>query len=228
MPNFRIRARGDKSAEILFYDAIGEYWDRGISAKRFAEQLNALGDVQRINVRMNSPGGDVFDAVAIYNTLYRHRARVVVDIDGMALSAATIVAMAADELRMAENASFMIHNPWSMAMGDAAELRRSAALLDDIKDTIIATYQRRATLSPAQLSTMMDEETWMKADAAKEYGFIDEVSETLAVAAHFDLSRFKNVPHELARRMRASPATPRLDMARMRIREQAKRAAAFT
>lgn len=189
-------AKANKKAEILIYDDIGGFWSE-ITALSFAKDLKALGDVDEINVRMNSGGGSVFDGVAIYNSLKRHAARVVVDVDGLAASIASIVAMAGDEINMASAAFMMIHDPWTMTMGNAKQHREIAETLDKIGGTLLDVYADKTELSTEDLSQMMDKETWMTADEAKELGFIDSITDRMAIAAHCDLTRFHNAPSAL-------------------------------
>lgn len=225
MPNYRMRMAADKTAEILIYDDIGEGWFGGISAKTFAEDLKALGPVGTLKIRVNSPGGDVFDALAMYNTLRRHAARKEVSIDGMALSAASIIIMAGDHIAMAENAMLMIHDPWSVTMGTATEMRAQAELLDQVKENLVATYERRTKRDGEDIRQMMSDETWMRAAQAFDEGFIDEITGELAVAAQFDRTRYKNVPPDVLRQLQTTQAkTPRLDVVRARLQECAARA----
>jgi ATP-dependent Clp protease protease subunit len=222
---FEIKAKGKDAAEVLIYEDIGEGWFGGVSAKGFADDLKALGDgIKTINVRINSAGGSVFDGVAIYNTLRKHGARIEVDIDGMALSIASVIAMAGDEIRMAENALFMIHDPWTMTWGNAGELREQADLLDKIKGTLVDTYVARSGRSAAEVSDWMAAETWMTAQEAQERGFVNSITGALKMAAKFDASRFKNPPkleeqppNYDAPKLAARKANlARLDMARLR------------
>ena len=125
--DFRAQARG---AEIVIYDEIGAF---GIPAKAFLDELKALGPVAELTVRINSPGGSVFDGVAIYNALKRHDARLTVWIDGIAASIASMIAMAGDEVVMPENAMLMLHDPSGLVMGTAADMRGMAEALDKMK-----------------------------------------------------------------------------------------------
>jgi ATP-dependent Clp protease protease subunit len=167
-----------KTAELLLYGDIGEsWWGESISAKSVADKLKEIGEVDVLSVRINSAGGSAFEGIAIYNQLVRASARVEVDIDGMALSIASIIAMAGEEVRMAENAMLMIHDPWTFAMGDAGELRKTADLLDAMKDNLVTTYARRTGLERDEIADLMAEETWFSAAEAKERGFVDLVVE---------------------------------------------------
>ncbi|MFV9616170.1 MAG: head maturation protease, ClpP-related, partial [Gammaproteobacteria bacterium] len=173
---------------------IGDGWMGGLSAKRFADELNALGKLTEINVRINSPGGSVFDGVAIYNTLVKNGANIIVDIDGLAASISSVIAMAGNEIRIASNALLMIHDPWGVFAGNADELRRQAELMDKVKGTLLDTYMNRAKASKKDVEQMMKDETWMTADEALENGFVDSVTDEMKMAAHFDLKRFKHPP----------------------------------
>jgi len=204
MPNYRMRLSGAKTGEIYLYDEIGQsFFGGGISAKQFADDLNALGKVDTLSIRMNSPGGDVFDGLAIYNTLKRHPANVIVDIDGMALSIASVIAMAGDTINMAGNAMMMIHDPWTVAAGTAEDFRAQADIMDKVKVNLAQTYASRTETDEDQIMDMMTEETWMTASEARAAGFADDVTEALDMAARFDLSRFKKAPQALAKTIAA-------------------------
>lgn len=190
---YEMKAKGAQTGEVLIYDEIGAY---GINAKSFATDLKSLGDVKILNVHINSPGGSVIDGNAIYNSLVNHKARVNVHIDGVALSMGSVIAMAGDHISMAENALFMIHNPFGMAFGDAEELRKTADVMDKMKASLIKSYQSQTGMEESAISDLMDAETWLDADEALEMGFVHEVAGAVEMAAHFDLSKydFKNAP----------------------------------
>lgn len=195
-----------ESADIYLYDVIGDSWD-GTTAKQFASDLKALGSVKTLNIFINSPGGSVFDGVAIHNQLVRHKAHKVVTIDGMAASIASVVAMAGDDIRMPKNAMMMIHNAWAAAilMGEAKDFREQgndiADRLERITASINQTYQDRTGLDAKKIATMMNDETWMGGEEAVALGFadavIDATVEAAAMSKH-DLSKFKNIPKSLA------------------------------
>ena len=188
-----VRAKGD-AVEILLYDEIGFF---GITAKEFAQQLSQI-DADEIHLRVNSPGGDVFDGVAIFNALRQHPARIVTHIDGLAASIASVVALAGDEVRIAPNAFFMIHNPWGITIGTAADHRKMADTLDKIAmGAIASTYQAKTGADLETIETWMDEETWFSAAQAADAGFVDAVEEAERVEARtlpFDLSIYQHVP----------------------------------
>ena len=226
--NTRFQAKGNQSAEIWLYDQIGaSFWGDGISAKAFQKELTALGKVNTINLRINSPGGEVFDGLAIYNQLKQHPARIVVDVDGLAASIASVIAMAGDEIRMAGNAMMMIHNAHGMAVGDAGEMHRMAALLTQINANIADTYAERTAQTAPQLRAWMDDETWMTADVAVQHGFADAVTSEQQVSACFGmLENFRHVPEALRRRLPDNARTRR-DIAAVQIEQQARRLAAL-
>ena len=176
-------------AEISIYDEIGDY---GTSAKNFIEEVKNIGK-KDITLRINSVGGSVFDGLAIYNTLRSHQGYVNIKIEGLAASISTVIAMAGDNIEMAENGFFMIHNPFGQSAGEAGDMRKTADLLDKIKNEIIEIYQRQTKLPYDVLSEMMDKETWLSSQEAQELGFINDITEPLKVAASYNLSKFTNV-----------------------------------
>lgn len=196
---YEIKAK-DKTGEVYLYDVIGDSWE-GTTGKQFADDLKAIGDVSTLNIYINSPGGSVFDGVAIHNVLKRHKARKVVQIDGIAASIASVIAMAGDEIRIASNGMIMIHDPWAITMGTAEEMRKMADSLDKVGDAILATYVERTTTDEDQLAQWMADETWFTAEDAVEAGLADVVGDEVAIAAFadMDLSPFRRVPETLAK-----------------------------
>ena len=194
-------AKGE--AEILIYEYIGrDYFGEGVSPKSFAEELKAFGDIRKLHVRINSPGGDVFDGNTIYNILRNHQAYIEVHIDGIAASVASVVAMVGDKIIISENAMMMIHDPWAIVGGEADEMRKMAEVLDKIKTTFISAYKNKSGLSERVISNMMSEETWLNAAEAIKHGLADESEEPVKAAASFDLSCFKNAPATFAKQPR--------------------------
>ncbi|MDR3230266.1 MAG: Clp protease ClpP [Synergistaceae bacterium] len=176
-----VTAKSEIEGEVLLYDDIGGW--SGKTARDFIKELKDLGDISTITLRINSAGGDVFEAQAIYSYLRTHKARKTVRIDGLAASAASLVAMAGDKVIMPSNALMMIHNPWSLAIGDSDEMRKSAEILDKVRDTLVAVYAAKTGLDYEKVRTMMDDETWMSADEALNFGFCDETDEAIEIAA---------------------------------------------
>ena len=171
-------AEGETSAEISIYDAIGSF---DVNAKQFVDELKEI-NADTINLRINSPGGSVIDGNAMFNALQRHPAKVITHIDGLAASMASVIAMAGDEVHMADNALLMIHNPWTFSMGDADELRADADLLDKMSASILSSYGR-SQYEVDELKNLMDEETWFTAQEAFDAGFVDHISTGLRAAA---------------------------------------------
>jgi ATP-dependent Clp protease, protease subunit len=167
------------TALIRVYEQIGEnFWDgSGMSVKKFAEALDELGSVKKLNIHINSLGGDTHTSQAIYNLIGDYDADTTSYIDGVAASAATIVASGAQKVVMRKNANYMIHNPWTLTMGNANALRKAAEDLDQVTEPIIAVYKEQTgnKTSRAKIIELMDEETWLTASEALDYGFVDEV-----------------------------------------------------
>jgi len=192
---YRIKAAANGEAEVLLYDEIG-YW--GVQAKPFIQQLQAL-DVETIHLRINSPGGDVFEGIAIANAIRGLDATVITHVDALAASIASIIALAGDEVHMADNAFLMIHEAWTLAIGNAKDLRDTADLLDKIGGSISAAYVSKTGKSLDQVNAWMAAETWFDAAEAKDLGFIDVIDGQTNAKASFDLSLYANAPAALAR-----------------------------
>ncbi len=208
LPRFELRnLAGGKSVELWIYDDIGPEWAGMIGAKTIVDALKPHDDAETIFVRINSQGGSMIEAAAIYNILTRHKARKEVDIDGAALSAASFVAMAGDVIRMADNALFMVHDPWSIGIGTADDMRLLADVLDKSKANFVRTYSARTGLEESKVAQMMTDETWFDAAEAEEAGFVDSVTASKQIAAHLDLDRFKNAPRDLAARFTGTAAS---------------------
>jgi len=182
---YSIRAQSDGSLEVLIYDEIGGW---GIYA---ADLINQIKDAnpRSISLRINSPGGSVFDGVAIHNFLKSHSAEVTAIVDGYAASIASVIAMAGDKIIAPENTLMMIHNPHGVAFGESKEMRSTADLIDKIRDQIVDIYVNRSGQEVSAIQNMMDAETWMTGSEAAELGFVDEVGAPMQIAAAFDLSK---------------------------------------
>lgn len=177
-------------AKINIYDAIGGWW--GTNAADFVAELDGL-DVDELEVHVNSPGGAVWDGIAIMNSLKKHRARVTVIVDGLAASAASIVAMAGDEVVMAEGSQMMVHQASGSAWGNAETMRDMVGILDKIDVSMAAIYARRAGGTRASWLDVMRAETWYTAEEAVEAGLADRaevVPDAVDAEAAFDLSIF--------------------------------------
>lgn len=168
-----------KEADLLLYGVIGDdgYWD-SVGSKEFAEDLKAIEDVETINVRINSPGGDVFAGQAIYSTLKRCKSTINVYIDGLAASIASLIAMAGDKVIMPKNSMMMIHKPWSFSAGNADDMRTMAETLDKVEESLVVAYTDKTGLSEEEIKKLLSDETWLSASDALEKGFCDEIEET--------------------------------------------------
>ena len=198
---YTIRAR-DGGAEVAIHDEIGA---QGVSAKGFLAELGAIPDGAPILVRINSPGGSVFDAVAIHNAIKRHEGTVTVWIDGIAASAASYIAMAGDEIVMPENAFLMIHDPSGLVMGTAEDMRAMAEALDKVKGSLVSGYAAKSGRTPEEVSALMAAETWFDASDAVAQGFADRLIEPVRIAANFDIGRFRNAPPVLVEQVETEP-----------------------
>lgn len=182
---FQIKNKSETEAEIIIYDEIGDsFWYDAISAKDFDKELKSLPDtVTNLTVRINSPGGNVFDGITIYNRLKQHKAKVTVYVDGIAASIASVIAMAGDEVIMSEGALMMIHQAWTVAAGNARDFEEMIDRLTDIDEQIIGIYHRKTKTDKNELRSMLSAETWMDADEAVEMGFATSKTEDEAVIA---------------------------------------------
>lgn len=189
----------NNQVEVDLFDEIGGW---GIYAKELKDELSSMigNPTEEVVVNINSPGGSVFEGIEIYNYLKGLPNKVTVKINSLAASIATVIALGADDLEISESAFFMIHNPWTMAGGEAEDLRKQADVLDKIKETILSIYEKNSNLSRERLTALMDEETWLTGSEALEYGFATRLTEGLSVAAlaTTDLvNNFKNIPNGL-------------------------------
>jgi ATP-dependent protease ClpP protease subunit len=178
---YAFKNSSDKSGEVelSIYDEIGAF---GIGAKEFIAELREYKG-QHVHVRINSPGGEIIDGSAIANALNRHEGGVTVHIDGLAASMASYIAMSGKPTYMSENALLMIHNPWTLAAGEADDLRKQADLLDTMKSTLVRGYQRKSGMPAEEISRLMDEETWLTALEATALGFVDAIEDGIPAAA---------------------------------------------
>ncbi|EMJ6503070.1 ClpP-like prohead protease/major capsid protein fusion protein [Klebsiella pneumoniae] len=194
---FRMQARADNEAEIYIYDEIG-YW--GVTARQFVNDLKALGDITHINLHINSPGGDVFDGIAIFNALKHHGAAITVHIDGLAASMASVIAMVGNPVIMPENTMMMIHKPWGFAGGDANDMRDYAELLDKVESVLIPAYAAKTGKSSDEIAAMLEDETWMDGSECVELGFADQVTPSLQAMACIQSKRiedFEKMPNNI-------------------------------
>ena len=191
---YKIEAKDDdNNAEIIIYDVVG--WPY-IDAFDLIRNLGTI-KAKNIRVRINAPGGDVFDGVAIFNALKEHPAHVTTKIEGLAASIASIIALAGDEVQAHKNAMYMVHDPWVLAAGNQYDLREIADILGKIGGNMLDIYYDKSNIGKRELKQMMKDETWFTAAEAKDRGLIDTILDTGAAKAKFDLSIYANVPDEL-------------------------------
>lgn len=189
------------TGEVLLYDVIGgdPFFGAGITSRAFRERVRAVkGKV--LNLRINSPGGDVFEAAAMMAALDEFEGTVEVDIDGLAASAASVVAMAGAKVRIGQQAMMMIHNPHALVVGEAGDMRSMADTLDKVKETILDAYRRRSSAVRKELSKWMDAETWLTAQEAVAAGLADSVTKGRAAPPPQNMAKiaarlgFKHTP----------------------------------
>jgi len=206
-PTFRAALQTDGTLELLVYEDIGQnFWDGGgVTAKSVKQQIDQAGPFSRIALRINSPGGDAFEGIAIYNLLRAQKKPIDVFVDGIAASAASVIAMAGDSITMGNNAMLMIHNAWSMCAGDASDMRKMADTLDKVSASVAQTYIDRAKLSADDVKSLMDEESWLSAQECVDKGLATSIAKddenddaAMALASKFKaLKHLRNVPEKL-------------------------------
>ena len=187
---FEIQNKAESpSADIYIYSEVGGY---DMNAKTFIDELQSVKD-KDINVHINSLGGSVFDGLAIYNALKNHSKKVTTKVEGIAASIASVIAMAGDSIEMAENSLFMIHNPFAMSGGDANELRKTANILDKIRNEIAEIYAAKSKHDSKHYIALMDVESWFNSSETMELGLINGITESLKIENNYDVSKFGNI-----------------------------------
>lgn len=222
----------DQPNTIYIYAPIASesYYQDSVSAKDVLAAIESIGKVAEINVRINSPGGEVFEGDAIYNALMRSAARINVYIDGIAASAAGFIAMAGDSIEIAENAFLMIHEAWSIAFGNKREMTKMITLLDKVDAVQVQLFAARTGASTEQVKTWLEAETWFTAQEAIDAKLVDKIGTTFKrdgadAAAKIAVARFAKAPAAL-KALAAAPdpvqpktATPRLVALNSRLRK---------
>jgi len=187
---YKIESLSEDESEILLYDVIGwPFNDAGEFIRALAEMKQG-----KITVRINSPGGDVFDGMAIFNALQSHKSKIITRIESLAASAASVIALAGKEVQAYQNAMFMIHEPWAYSAGNQYDLRDIADILEKISGNMVDIYSQNSSIGKKEIREMMKTETWFTAKEAKEKGFVDNIIDGKAAKAQFDLSMFVNAP----------------------------------
>ncbi len=202
--SFEIKNKSETEADILMYDEIGEgYFGGGITSKAFSEELKKLpSSVKTINLRINSPGGSVFEGMTIYQRLKEHKAKVIAHVDGLSASIATIIMMAADEIIVGEGSMIMIHKPMTGVYGNVDQMEETIDILNKIQNQMINIYRKKTGMAEAEIIKMLaGEGTWMTSDVALEKGFADKSFEAkdsmklVASALKNDYSWIKSRPN---------------------------------
>ncbi|MDF1506352.1 head maturation protease, ClpP-related, partial [Roseisolibacter sp. H3M3-2] len=182
----RVEANDAEWTTVYVYDVIDSWW--GVSAADFARELKAI-TTPNVALRINSPGGDVFEARAMMTAINDHPANFVAKVDGLAASAATALTIACNSVEMADGSFYMIHQAWTFAMGNADELTATASLLNKIDDVLVAGYAKKSGKEADEVRALMKAETWFTAQEAVDAGFADKLIETKATQARaFNLS----------------------------------------
>jgi ATP-dependent protease ClpP protease subunit len=187
---------GNEGATVYLHGVIGGFWG-DIDETEFIKVLAGI-EADTIHLRIDSPGGDVFAARAMMTAIAQHSAKVVAHVDGLAASAATGICMACDEVEMSQGAGFMIHNAWTIAIGNKSEMLDTAALLEKIDIGLANDYARRSGKSAEDVAALMDAETWFTADEAVENGFADRKVEVVKERSknQWNLSAYEHAPEE--------------------------------
>lgn len=176
---YALDTSGSEASLNIFGDITSFPWvESDVSSYNLSQRLEALGDVSRIDVYINSYGGEVGEGVAIYNALKRHKAKVVTHCEGFAASIASVIFMAGDERIMNEASALMVHNAWTQAVGNANELRKAADDIEKINQLSITAYKTHFTGTDEELQALLDGETWVLPEEAVEYGFATSISKT--------------------------------------------------
>ena len=208
---FEIRAAGQRgTTEILIYGDIGDSWsDESVQAADFVRDLQQI-QANILNVRINSYGGAVSDGIAIYNALRRHPATVNISVDGVAVSIASLIAMAGDTITMAENSLMMIHAPWGAAAGNSKDMREMAAMLDKFADAMTSAYAGRLGTDTTKQWLSDGEDHWLTASEAHEYGLIDEIGAALDIAASLPPKQRFTIPEAIMPKTDPNKSDPNL------------------
>jgi ATP-dependent Clp protease, protease subunit len=216
---WNLKKTSNNAGELSLYGTVSEWswWDDEITPRKFRDDINNLGEVEEIVVKLNSQGGDVFAGLHIYQVLKEHKAHITVRVEGLAASIASTIAMAGDKVIMPKGSMMMMHNPWTYTAGEANELRQTADVLDSIRDALVEVYVAKTGLDEEEIKSLLDSETWMTSSQAVERGFADEIEENLQISAsirgktavingvEMDWSQFEDAP-ELPKEAGAKPS----------------------
>ena len=185
-----VAKKDDEESEILIFDYVGYPYN---DPREFIQALSEMGNV---TIRINSPGGDVFDGMVLVNAIASHKGIVTTRVEGLAASMASVIAVSGKKVQAYDNTMLMIHNAWTFAMGNQYDMQDTADLLEKIDGNILDTYQNKSKKGKKAIAEMMKATSWMTAKEAKDHGFIDEIVTGKSVKAEFNLSIFANLPDE--------------------------------
>lgn len=192
---------------LQLYGEIGPEWAGMISDSAVIRALEEMSAAKKIHVRLNSPGGDYFMGVSIANALRRHNAKIIVHVDALAASAASVIAMGGDRVIMHPGSLLMVHRAWTIAMGNAADMSKAAETLGKVDDNLIDVYHKRTGLDKAKLRALVEAETWMSGDEAVQYGFADEAdSQPTGAMAKVPQGWYARTPDKVGRYTLAASA----------------------
>lgn len=220
---WEVKAKANKTGELLLYGEIvsSDLWGDGVTPTQIDAALKALGEIDTLNVYVNSAGGSVFAGMAIFNIIKRHTATTKnAYVDGLAASIASVIVMACDKVIMPSNAMMVIHNPMGLVAGNAGEMRKMADALDKVRETILAVYREKTGKTDEELIPLLDAETWLTAEEAIALGFADEMQAEVKIAASLDggflvfggvkvdTATFRNFRSETIETYREAPIPP--------------------
>ena len=213
-PALAVQASND-ATDISIFDTIGENWDgTGWTARKMAAILRNVGD-KPLNVSINSPGGDMFEGIAIYNQLAEHPAEVNVKIIGVAASAASVIAMAGDKIAIGAGSFLMIHNAWGIVVGNRHDFEDAAKLFAPFDEAMASIYSARTGLKAADIAKMMDDETWISAQSAVDQGFANEMLPAVTPAESGKGAKSQHAARNEVETILAKQGIPRSERRRM-------------
>lgn len=185
---------------LQLYGEIGPSWAGMIDDTAVIQALESMKDSKKIHVRLNSPGGDYFLGVSISNALRRHQAKVIVHVDALAASAASVIAMGGDRVIMHPGSLMMVHRAWSITMGNSADFTKAAETLNKVDENMIDVYHKRTGLAKSKLRSLVDAETWMTGEEALQYGFADEAdTQPTGASAKVPIGWYARTPDNVGR-----------------------------
>lgn len=190
----------DEENTLQLYGEIGPAWMGMIDDMAVIRALDSMKDAKKIHVRLNSPGGDYFQGVSIANALRRHQAKIIVHVDALAASAASVIAMGGDRVIMHPGSMMMIHRAWSIQQGNAADFAKAADTLNKVDEDLVNTYHKKTGLDKSKLRSLVDAETWMSGDEALQYGFADEAdTQPTGASAKVPVGWYARTPDKVGR-----------------------------